>query len=475
MSKQSERKRRKEKAAAILLKSQQNSQNQNTSSNSKAEHSKENPKISSKPKLIDRPSFVGVIATSLGVLAGFFYSINHTSSIWLLFCFLVACAQLIRVELILHDKAEYVANCWGVILCAIALIVCLFLQFLELKPNPFPPAIQPIFQTNFTAKATVTGQFEPFFPAVSLDVGQVVDPKDPWGTGLIVCNQSKDPISNIWAAAYWNDPDGPTKHIIIGDVAIVRTEELLPTLKQGFHFSRFDNASPKSDFPPFGHRTFINIDIRYTPKSLKYETNQVFEFCIYMDSAGNYLWIPDGSGETEDAITARISQQPSRLIDNVPFLDLRMDAFENISQSNKRYPIKMEFSWKNIGGIAANGVYVEWAALDKNYVPRMIWDHHGEGIGGVLWPGAIGRESRIYTESLNQDIFEGVESGKYVLAGTALFKDMEDHTYSMQFRASKTNEDFDVKVVGLGAYFNELMSEFKKNDKFDNSQSQLKI
>ncbi len=192
-------------------------------------------------------------------------------------------------------------------------------------------------------------------PPIALDIGPVLDSKDPWGTSFIICNQSHRIISNVWAVAYWRDLDASKKDLF-SRAALNPVPELLPTGKQGLHFA---SIGPPVQFRPFGSRTFVNIDIRFTPVSLGHETNQIFQFCVAQDHAGNYIWIPSGEGQSLRILTAEIDKQALRVIDTIPFLDLRVDSIDDISLTDKNYPIQINYSWKNIGGEAAIAVYIE--------------------------------------------------------------------------------------------------------------------
>src|SRR5579863_9291533 len=44
-------------------------------------------------------------------------------------------------------------------------------------------------------------------PTVSLEIGHNFDPKDPWGNSFVICNQGNQTICNVWADAYWDDPN----------------------------------------------------------------------------------------------------------------------------------------------------------------------------------------------------------------------------------------------------------------------------
>ena len=66
--------------------------------------------------------------------------------------------------------------------------------------------------------------------------------------------------------------------------------------------------------------------------------------------------------------------------------------------------------------------------------------------------------ARIYTESPTHDIFSGVMNGDYILAGTVLYKDLENHAFAMQIKSVRTNDEFQTQIVGLGGYFREVMN-----------------
>jgi len=289
-------------------------------------------------------------------------------------------------------------------------------------------------------------------PPIALDIGPVLDPKDPWGTSFVIYNQSHQIISNVWAVAYWRDLDA-SKTDLFSKSALNPVPEILPTGKQGLHFA---SIGPPVQFHRFGSRTFVNIDIRFTPDSLTHETNQTFQFCVAQDHAGNYVWIPSGEGQSLKFLFTEMDKQELRIIDTIPLLDVRVDSIDDISLTNKNYPIQISYSWKNTGGEAATAVYIEWAATHLDNSPYIFWNHHGDTIVNTLWPGMTNRASRIYTEGPARDVLRGITNGNLALSGVAFFKDPENHDYSMLFKAIRTNNEFRVSQVGVGGYFLEI-------------------
>lgn len=288
--------------------------------------------------------------------------------------------------------------------------------------------------------------------SVSLELGPNLDTKDPFGQGFVI--HSTQPISNTWAEMNWQNVN--MKRVVLSTIAANPSPRISQNYSQGLHFSRADLTSPKWDFPPFEARTFVNVEIRYTPAFSNFETNQTFQFCVARKDNGEYVWIPSGEGKDIKSVVAEIHQKSLRAIDIIPFLDVKIIAVENLPQEDKDYPIKISYSWSNIGGRPATAVYIEWAVLDENYMPHMIWNHHGQGFVEMLWPGMSGRVARVYTESPDHDIFNGIISGKYMLVGTVLFMDPEKHQFAMQFKSIKTNNVFEIRCAGLGGYFEEI-------------------
>src|ERR1043166_8839248 len=154
---------------------------------------------------------------------------------------------------------------------------------------------------------------------VSLDVGSPIDPKDPFGTILIIHNEGKQrSISNVWAAMHWTDGIN-----VFSRFTLNPEQELAPHRKQGLHFA------PQTGFTPFRSRTFVNVEIRFTPGWSTYETNQLFRFCVSQTSNGEYIWTPASGGERLKDIMDRLARL--RPIDLIPLLDVQVLGVEDNS------------------------------------------------------------------------------------------------------------------------------------------------
>jgi hypothetical protein len=295
------------------------------------------------------------------------------------------------------------------------------------------------------------------YPMVSLDLGPCLDTKDPFGQTFVICNQGKQPVSNIWSHAYWYDPSTAKKMVL--DFCIINPSiRLTHGMKQALHFTEMDFSSPKNHFPPFGARTFVNIDIKYTPDSSPHETNQIFKFIIYQDSAGNYVWLPTGEGESVKDIFDRMDQQTARMIDVVPYLDVRVTAVENVSETNKEHSLQIVYSWKNIGGRPATGIVIEWSVFDDQNWIFHCWSNRWSYavLNQILWPGMTNGEARFYRDNTSPAFYEGIMSNKLKLFGAAQFKDLQNHDFDMLFKAIRTNDEFEVRCLALGGYFQEI-------------------
>jgi hypothetical protein len=288
-------------------------------------------------------------------------------------------------------------------------------------------------------------------PKVDLMIGPVLDGKKPFGTTFIIKNAGQVSIKGVWANAYW----GSGKLMVHGVAALNPIPELKSGGQWGLHFARYPHL------PPFRPITFINIEINFKQEGVPGETNAIFQFCLRQNTIGDYVWIPAGEGQSMKAISDAMNKEDYRMIDAVPFLDIHINAVEDVSQTNKDYPIKFDYSWRNIGGQPATDVYIEWAAMKKDNSPYMIWNHHGLGIHEMLWPGMTNETSRIYTEGPNHDVFAGITTGSLTLIGVVLFKDVHSHEYAMQVSAIRTNSLFEIRNVGLGGYFTELQRTFE--------------
>jgi hypothetical protein len=186
-------------------------------------------------------------------------------------------------------------------------------------------------------------------PPISLDVSSSVDPTDPFGTTFTICNQGHQTISNIWAIAYWTtDVERASVYTM---AALNSFPKLRPTFKEALHFARTNLTSPQDDFPPFGHRTAVNVDIRFTPNSASHETNVTFQFCVYRQINGDYSWMPLGEGESLSEVIEQAKETPVRPVDLVPFLNVRIKTVENDSKTDNQYPIRLNYSWETLAAI----------------------------------------------------------------------------------------------------------------------------
>jgi hypothetical protein len=326
----------------------------------------------------------------------------------------------------LPHRMYFIVTCW------VIYVLCIWSIFTHsYKPATENPATQ--FQP-------------PEFPQmVSLEIGQPLDPKDPFGFPFIVHNQSRQTIHGIWGLAYWNDASGPMKRTILGRF----TASVVP-LKPGLSLGL--NISGQAGFPQFMPKTFVNIEIGYTPDSFPHETNQIFKFCVAQDTAGNYVWIPRGEGETLNDVSARIRQQkPSNIADVFPILEVKINSVENISYINQKYPLKISYSWKNVGSATATWVYIEWCILDEQDGVIVTWVNRWSeaALKQILWPGMTNGENRFYRDPTSPAIYEGIMSGRFKLIGIVSYNDLETNDFSMQIKAVRTNDVFETRILGF--------------------------
>jgi hypothetical protein len=68
---------------------------------------------------------------------------------------------------------------------------------LTASPYRHPGEANPAQAVN-NSTANFPPAIESETPEVSLDVGAVIDAKDPWGTSFTICNQGKETISRAY-------------------------------------------------------------------------------------------------------------------------------------------------------------------------------------------------------------------------------------------------------------------------------------
>jgi hypothetical protein len=366
------------------------------------------------------------------------------------------------------------------------LAFCLFLELKHLgyKKSPARNWALILFAGGLLVGLTYWLRDNPIHPlptipaepaSVSLELGPNLDPKDPFGQGFIIFNQGKQTISNVWAIASWTNPSVK----IYGVFSLISSisPKIISSGKQGLHITRQDSSSPENVFPPFGSRTFVNVDVRYTPDFPPRETNHIFQFCVAQTRAGEFVWIPTGEGESLKDIRARTKQQPHRIIDVAPFITLGISSIEYLPQTNQTRLLKINCSWTNVGALSADRIFINWAIEDNRSGEAMIpmsevqdfmfgasphtWpDQSPEKI---LMPGDSESESVVFPEPVPQNIFDGIMSGNLWLIGRVHFKDTVGHIYGIQWSCVYTNNEFQIGWDNDAGFFNILT---RTNDQF---------
>ena len=276
-------------------------------------------------------------------------------------------------------------------------------------------------------------------PCVSLDLGPSIDSKDPWGQSFVICNKGEDTISDIWAEAYWNDPN-VGKQMLFSRTATNPVEYLAPTIKQGLHFASLDG---NANLPPFGFREWVNVLIHFTPALWRQETNQIFQFCVSKDSSGNYVWAYDGEGEDIQSLAKQMDGQVTKLADVMPLIAIGIASVSNIWSTQPEHPFQLEYAWANLGGRPAQYVYIEWDVYNRQTGEFTAWTNWGAVVPEPLWPNTPGLiEDRAYHDPHPPELYNGVMSGRLQLFGVCLYNDFEMKDYMEQVKIDKTETNF---------------------------------
>jgi hypothetical protein len=201
----------------------------------------------------------------------------------------------------------------------------------------------------------------------------------------------------------------------------------------------------------------VTVEIRFTTEFSARETNTTFQFCVSKDASDNYRWIDSGEGQDMVHVLAT-KIQPTRAVQVVPVLDIRIMDVTDASNLDRTHPLRIEYSWRNGGGMAATGVYLEWAAFDPRIALLVAWSNQWSKavLNEVLMPGFTNSMRTVYRDDHHPEIFTNILCGNCTLIGMARFKDLENHDYEEHFRAVRTNNAFEVRYFDFGGHFREL-------------------
>ena len=356
--------------------------------------------------------------------AQFFY--RGWGIIWLGGCFgCIALRIWVRNHKNRHQMPKWLDSNWafGFIVCIFA-IACFSAAFLSSSKPQEPPSIS----------------LEP-------EHGSPVAPKDPFGTILVI--QSKTLVSNVWARAYWHNGNVPANNF--GFIVTNIADRLPPMIGQNVDFYDVEKSYGEM---PFATRAFVNVDVRFTPGGLPYETNQTFQFFVRRGDNGDYHWSANGAGKSMEEVSKECRGLP------FPLLDVRVTSVEDNFQFDKQHPFKISYTWQNWGQSYAKNVYIEWGVWDGQHV--LFWTNTWDKkvFDQLLAPAESNSTYTTYSDKTHPAILNGILSGNLMLLGTAKFKDFESNEYEIDMKAIRTNGAFDVRYIRLGGHYGEINKKF---------------
>jgi hypothetical protein len=294
-------------------------------------------------------------------------------------------------------------------------------------------------------------------PKIDLTVDSYEDSKEPFGAVFKIHNDGICILSNISAAANYRTASAP---LIINCVTAINP---IPYLKPGRRSSLHFAGYPKE--LPFDPKTWVTIELHFKTAMIQRDTNATFGFVVKRDTTGNYSWYDVGEGQTVKEMRTAMNGIPLTGMNILPFLDVHVTRVEDISITNTAYPLKVSYTWQNIGGVPATAVYIEWK----------LWgiSENGHRFGErytniwplalsqqVLLPGMTNGNYTVYGGPLASKAFQPLMSGYMALVGDVQFKDLANHTYGMVIRAIRTNGQFEVRYLDMTDYYRELAPDF---------------
>jgi hypothetical protein len=283
-------------------------------------------------------------------------------------------------------------------------------------------------------------------PIISLQTGQTLDSKDPFGQVFIVSNAGPPSISNVWARCFWHYPNISSNVNFI--IEAVNSSGIIKSGKsQSLHFANIDGTSPQSIVPSFKGRVFVSMEVFYTPESST-ETNDTFEFCVAKDSSGNYMWMYDGEGESWESSASQTNQISPK--DSVPFVDVEVREIKNVSKDYPDYPFQIVYYWTNISTWPAEHVTIQWCIIDAQsqetaWINKWPYQFYNQ----ILWPGMTNGEARAFRDKTSPAIYNGIFSKNLRLFGALTYDDLNTNNYQVWFKIIPTNNIFETRYLSI--------------------------
>jgi len=127
-------------------------------------------------------------------------------------------------------------------------------------------------------------------PAVTVELGSNLNPKDPTGQVFIIENQGPGDICNMMCSFLFFNPQRQPQ--AADDIIVATIDRLSSGRRQSLHFEG------TTRLPKLATRTFINFNVFYQPEGFDYTTNESFTYCLYRETNGDCMWAPVGEGQS---------------------------------------------------------------------------------------------------------------------------------------------------------------------------------
>jgi hypothetical protein len=212
---------------------------------------------------------------------------------------------------------------------------------------------------------------------------------------------------------------------------------------------------------PISHSAVLQIGVSYRPEFSKTRNEQVFDYFTIEDSEGRYQWFPvSGKGRmwSHDEVPVLATPTvPFNLIEAVPFLAVEAISVEQTDpQTNNGHSLKILHSIRNVGGVAATGLLMDWIAWDKATGLGHCWSNRFQVALNKKYFLPHSPAERIWTDfsdNAKPSVYEGIIAGRLILVGEIHYKDPLNHDFGATFSAVRTNGEFQVMYPVLLGYF----------------------
>jgi hypothetical protein len=187
---------------------------------------------------------------------------------------------------------------------------------------------------------------------VSLTVGTLLDDHDPFSNVLFVDIAGTNDVSKVHWNVRWNEPAGLHEYYL----PVLRGTKIIEKLDKGYPNSIV--IQNLHQVKSLENDTKVTVDIVYTRNDEKFERTNSFRFKVW-NMGGRYAWSPDGPGETEEQIMARIRgrERATNIWQTTPFLSIKNVMFEKIDPAmNEGWPLMLTWRYEDIGGLPAYNV-----------------------------------------------------------------------------------------------------------------------